>query len=104
MLIRLCSSVSMYQCFVSLPHLVLGHLHSEYTLVIICLANLVVVLVSLCSVSGDHSVCLRSIGGCQKRLREDTGSDDRDFIKRMKGDFDHRLTCFRETQPAQAVI
>lgn len=59
MLIRLCSctSVSMYQCFVSLPHLVLGHLHSEYTLVIICLANLVAVLVSLCGVSGDQSVC-----------------------------------------------
>lgn len=49
------------------------------------------VLVSLCGVSGDHSVCLRSTGGCQKRLREDTGSDDRDFIKRMKGDFDHSL-------------
>ncbi|XP_049906171.1 spermatid perinuclear RNA-binding protein-like isoform X1 [Epinephelus moara] len=30
-------------------------------------------------------------GGCQKRLREDTGSDDRDFIKRMKV-LDWRMT------------
>ncbi|KAK1892752.1 Spermatid perinuclear RNA-binding protein [Dissostichus eleginoides] len=33
---------------------------------------------------GDQCVCLRSTGGCQKRHREDVGSDDRDFIKRMK--------------------
>lgn len=33
-------------------------------------------------------VCLHPAGGCQKRFREDVGSDDRDFIKRMKGDFD----------------
>lgn len=33
-------------------------------------------------------VCLHPAGSCQKRFREDVGSDDRDFIKRMKGDFD----------------
>ncbi|XP_010772316.1 spermatid perinuclear RNA-binding protein-like, partial [Notothenia coriiceps] len=33
---------------------------------------------------GDQCVRLRSTGGCQKRHREDVGSDDRDFIKRMK--------------------
>lgn len=51
-------------------------------------------------VSGDRSACLHSAGGCQKRLREDIGSDDRDFIKRMKGDFEHRLSCFRESHLA----
>ncbi|XP_065808354.1 spermatid perinuclear RNA-binding protein [Labrus bergylta] len=33
----------------------------------------------------------RLLEGCHKRLRDDVGSDDRDFIKRIKGDFDHRL-------------
>ncbi|KAM4576588.1 spermatid perinuclear RNA-binding protein-like isoform 2-T3 [Odontesthes bonariensis] len=33
----------------------------------------------------------RLLGGCQKRLREDVGSDDRDFIKRMKV-LDWRMT------------
>lgn len=54
-------------------------------------------LVSLCGMM--MFVCVfvsRSAGGCQKRLREDVGSDDRDFIKRMKGDFDHRLPCLKE--------
>lgn len=41
---------------------------------------------------------LLSAGSCQKRFREDAGSDDRDFIKRMKGDFGHRHSCFRESQ------
>lgn len=54
----------------------------------------------MCDVSGDRSACLHSAGGCQKRLREDIGSDDRDFIKRMKGDFEHRLSCFRESRSA----
>lgn len=36
-------------------------------------------------------VCLHPAGGCQKRFREDVGSDDRDLIKRMKGDFDTRF-------------
>lgn len=50
------------------------------------------------SLPDDHSVCsLHSAGGCQKRLREDTGSDDRDFIKRMKGDFDQQLLFQRIT-------
>lgn len=61
-----------------------------------CLAVLCVLPVRLCDVSG--SFC--SAGGCQKRLREDIGADDRDFIKRMKGDFDHRLACFKESQLA----
>lgn len=56
--------------------------------------------VGVCDVSGDRSACLHSAGGCQKRLREDIGSDDRDFIKRMKGDFEHRLSCFKESQLA----
>ncbi|MEQ2293856.1 hypothetical protein AMECASPLE_037740 [Ameca splendens] len=38
-------------------------------------------------------------GGCQKRPREDSGCEDRDFIKRMKGDLNHQLTGFSsETQ------
>lgn len=45
-------------------------------------------------------VCLHPAGGCQKRFREDVGSDDRDFIKRMKGDFDTR---FREAQLDQTI-
>lgn len=44
------------------------------------------------------AACLLSAGSCQKRFREDVGSDDRDFIKRMKGDFDHCHSCFRESQ------
>lgn len=40
-----------------------------------------------------HVLSLRflSAGGCQKRLRDDAGPDDRDFIKRLKGDFDHHI-------------
>lgn len=41
---------------------------------------------------------LGSAGGCQKRLRDDVGSDDKDFIKRMKGDFDRPLTRFSDSQ------
>ncbi len=67
-----------------------------------CLDDLCVFSVSVCDVSGDQSVCLFA-GGCQKRLREDVGSDDRDFIKRMKGDFDHRLSSFKESQFAQMI-
>lgn len=62
-----------------------------------------VLSLSVCDVSGDRSVCFRSAGGCQKRLREDVGSDDRDFIKRMKGDFDHPLASFKESQFAQMI-
>lgn len=69
----------------------------------ICLDDLRVLSLGLCDVSGDHFVCFRSAGGYQKRLREDVGSDDRDFIKRMKGDFDHRLACFKESQFAPMI-
>lgn len=55
------------------------------------------------SVTLQVMVCLRSAGSCQKRFREDVGSDDRDFIKRMKGDFDHRHACFRESQLDQII-
>lgn len=45
------------------------------------------------------SVCFFfSAGGCQKRLRDDVGPDDRDFIKRMKGDFNYRFSCFKDSQ------
>lgn len=48
-------------------------------------------------------VHLLSAGSCQKRFRQDVGSDDRDFIKRMKGDFDHRHSCFTESQLDQII-
>lgn len=69
----------------------------------ICLDEPCILSLGLCDVSGDHSVCFCSAGGCQKRLREDVGSDDRDFIKRMKGDFVHRLACLKESQVAQMI-
>lgn len=58
---------------------------------------------SLRNVSGDQSVCFHSAGGCHKRHREDIGSDDRDFIKRAKGDFNHRVAFFRESGFAQMI-
>lgn len=68
-----------------------------------CVTDLWFLTVSLQDVSGDQSVCLCSAGGCQKRLREDVGSDDRDFIKRMKGDFDHQFSCFSGSHLAQLI-
>lgn len=35
---------------------------------------------------GDVWVCFCSAGSCQKRLRNDSGCEDRDFSKRIKGD------------------
>lgn len=60
----------------------------------------------LCASIGTFQVmvaCLLSAGSCQKRFREDVGSDDRDLIKRMKGDFDRYHCCFRDSQLDQII-